>query len=179
VDGIYEIDAVLQLDSKALPEGVPLDQGLRQLADGIQVMAERIWDATDGYVRLGRVIVTDTVLNQPVNVPTGHPITCHPGPGEPAATQHTLADFLVQTSVPFDSHTYIGQTPMINNPCTAFYVGRLGQLVIPWEDDLHLGYVFAHEFGHYAFALDDLYPIAGLSTANCWRRKKTPAFPPV
>ncbi len=165
-DGIYEIDAVMQLDSKSLPDGMSSTEGLEFLSNSMDVFAERIWDATDGYVRIGTVLVTDTVLNNPAYLPSGFPLSCAPGMSEsPVPMQHTLADFIVQTTVPFDSSTW-GPNPMIDNPCTGFYVGRLGQLVIPWGDDLHMASVLAHEFGHYGFGFADLYPVL-TSTANC------------
>lgn len=165
----YTLNALVQLDSKALPDGVPWDQGLGDLAAGISVMSERLYDAMDGYARMGVVLITDTVLNYPVNIPFGATANlgkagCAPmfmdGTG---AVGPTVADFLVQTSIPFDSHTYGGW--MIDNPCIGFYIGRVGQLVAPWQDDLHIGYVMTHELMHYAFNAPDLYSLN--SDADC------------
>ncbi len=165
----YTLNALVQLDSEALPDGIPWDQGLGDLAAGIRIMSERLYDAMDGYARMGMVLVTDTVLNYPLNVPFGATANlgkagCAPmmmdGTG---AVGPTVADFLVQTSIPFDSHTYGGW--MIDNPCIGFYIGRVGQLVTPWQDDLHLGYVMTHELMHYAFNAPDLYSLN--SDADC------------
>jgi hypothetical protein len=161
---LYEVNLLVQLDSSALPDSVPIDQGLLDLARALDITAERIWDATDGYVRLGKVLVTDTVLNYPANQPFGPGVSC----GTYAAgvtARITVADVLVQSSIPFDSHTWGGGTPVISHPCTAIYLGRLGQLVVPWGSDTHTGYVAAHEFAHYALGAPDLYPES--STANC------------
>ncbi|MEO7804565.1 MAG: PPC domain-containing protein, partial [Actinomycetota bacterium] len=84
-----------------------------------------------------------------------------------------LADVLIQTTVPFDSHTFGGWA--IDEPCTSFYVGRIGQLVVPWgesgPEDLHLGFVANHEMMHYAFNAPDLYgpfEIGDPRSSGCW-----------
>ena len=165
----YTLNALVQLDSPALPDGVPFDLGVGDLADGMQIVAERLYDAMDGYAQMGTVLVTDTVLNYPLNIPFGVQSVfgsagCNnvmlDGIG---AVGHTLADFIVETSIPFDSHTFGGW--MIDNPCVGFYIGRVGQLVVPWEDDLHLGYTMTHELMHYAFNAPDLYTLN--SDADC------------
>ncbi len=150
----YTLDLVVQLDSEELPAEVPADQALQDIAQGISVMAERTYDALDGHARVGNVLVTDTNLDHAANVPFA-PFACE--------TEGTnLADVLVQTSVPFDSHTFRGA---VEDSCLQINLGRVGQLVIPWEDDLHFGYTAAHELMHYAFFAPDLYPEA--SDADC------------
>ncbi|HLF16512.1 MAG TPA: hypothetical protein VI796_03660, partial [Candidatus Thermoplasmatota archaeon] len=187
-DGIYEIDALMVLDTEGSPEEVP-DLSLDEMARAVDVFAERVWDMTDGYVRIGKVLITDTVLNYPNNIPnpivppvfplTEIPVggvppsaTCVANSGQPTTVEtpagavnveHTPADFMVETTFPFDSHTWGGGVPVIADPCTAFYIGRVGQLITPWENDLHMGYVMTHEFGHYALGLADLYNAGG----NC------------
>ncbi|HJQ41107.1 MAG TPA: Ig-like domain-containing protein [Thermoanaerobaculia bacterium] len=145
----YTLDLLVQLDLQSLPPEIPHDLAMADIAAGINIFAERVYDALDGYARIGRVIVTDTNLQYAANVPF-----------QPAPCQNltNLGDVLIQTTVPFDSHTF---TPWrIDDPCTQFYVGRIGQLVIPWQDDLHFGYVMTHEMMHYAFSAPDLYPEA-------------------
>lgn len=150
----YTLDLVVQLDSEELPPDIPADQALSDIAQGISVMAERTYDAFDGDARVGKVLVTDTNLDHAANIPF-QPVTCE--------TEGTnLADVLVQTSVPFDSHTFRGA---VENSCLQINLGRIGQLVVPWEDDLHFGYTAAHELMHYAFFAPDLYPAA--SDADC------------
>ncbi|HEX2122565.1 MAG TPA: cadherin-like domain-containing protein, partial [Thermoanaerobaculia bacterium] len=145
----YTLDLLVQLDLQSLPPEIPHDLAMADIAAGINVFAERVYDALDGYARIGRVIVTDTNSAYAANVPF-QPIPCQ--------NMTNLADVLIQTTVPFDSHTF---TPWRNaDPCTQFYVGRIGQLVVPWEDDLHFGYVMTHEMMHYAFSAPDLYPEA-------------------
>jgi len=142
----YTLDLLVQLDLNSLPPEIPHDLAMADIAAGINIFAERVYDALDGYARIGRVIVTDTNLQYAANVPF-----------QPAPCQNltNLGDVLIQTTVPFDSHTF---TPWrIDDPCTQFYVGRIGQLVIPWQDDLHFGYVMTHEMMHYAFSAPDLY----------------------
>lgn len=151
----YTIDLLVQLDLQSLPASIPHDLALEDIAAGINVFAERLHDALDGYARLGRVLITDTVLDYPLNPPFIAPACLN--------TMSSLADVLVQTTVPFDSHTFGGWA--IDDPCTAFYVGRIGQLVVPWEDDLHFGYVSTHELIHYAFNAPDLYLLN--SDADC------------
>lgn len=173
MDGVYEIDALFQVDAPASPDAVPYDQGLWDFAAGVDILAERVWDATDGYARIGTVLITDTQLNYPVNIPFGNPVgggVCGPSQTQQGATvQNTMADFVVETAVPFDSHTYGLTPPAIDHACTPFYVGRVGQLIAsPWASDLHIGAVLAHEFGHYAFGFDDLYPALSGDTGNCW-----------
>jgi hypothetical protein len=159
----YTIDLLVQLDADSLPEDVEPDQSLRDIAKGVNVLAERVYDALDGMARIGDVIVTDTNLDYGANLPFG-PQFAPVATGEitPCPPETNLGDVLVQSTVPFDSHTYGGFS--INRPCTNFYVGREGQLVLPWANDLHFGYVSSHELMHYAFNAPDLYDPAG-STA--------------
>lgn len=153
----YTIDLLVQLDSESLPAGVPHDLALENIAQGISIFAERLYDAMDGNARVGKVLVTDTDLEYPVNFPFLPP-DCAPG-------QTNAADVLVQTSIPFDSHTFAGWS--IEDPCISFYVGRVGQLIVPWgqtsPEDLHFGYVATHETMHYAFNAPDLYGLNNLS----------------
>ncbi len=144
---IYTINLVVQLDLDSLPPDVPHDQALSDIAAGINILAERTYDALDGYARIGKVIVTDTNLDYAANVPA-QPLPACPAP------QSNLSDILIMSTVVFDSHTFLGG---IDNPCTNIYLGRIGQLVVPWEDDLHFGYTATHELMHYAFYAPDLY----------------------
>lgn len=147
---IYTIDMLVQLDSESLPPDIPADLALENIAAGMNVFAERLYDALDGYVRIGQVLITDTNLDYSANTPST-------GPPECESTGGNLSDVLVTTSVPFDSHTFGGWA--IEDPCISFYLGRAGQLIVPWENDLHLGYVAAHEMLHYAFNAPDLYDV--------------------
>lgn len=161
----YTLDMLVQLDSESLPPDVPADAALEDIAQGVSIFAERLYDALDGYARLGDVVVTDTELDYAGSVPFFQGTGCSAVPGAGG----NLADVLVQTTVPFDSHTFGGWS--INKPCTSFYVGRVGQLIIPWEDDLHFGYVATHEMMHYAFNAPDLYSAGDLSNpraSGCW-----------
>ncbi|HVE92885.1 MAG TPA: fibronectin type III domain-containing protein [Actinomycetota bacterium] len=151
----YTIDLLVALDTQSLPKSIPADQALEDIAEGMDVFAERLYDAYDGHARLGNVLITDTNLDYAANVPFLPPV---------CLLEHSnVADVLVQTTVPFDSHTFGGWS--IDDPCISFYVGRLGQLVVPWQDDLHFGHVAAHEMAHYAFNAPDLYPAN--SNADC------------
>lgn len=160
---VYTIDLLVQLDAQALPADVPADQALADLADGVNVFAERLYDAMDGHARVGNVLITDTNVaglgSTPGYQQFHFPGTCD-APGN-------LADVLVTTAMPFDSHTF---HYAIDEPCTPFYLGRVGQLVTPWEDDLHLGAVATHEMMHYAFGAPDLYgtgDITGTAAGGC------------
>ena len=146
----YTIDLMVQLDTQSLDPSIPHDLALSDIAQGINVFAERFYDAMDGFARIGQVIVTDTTFDYAGNIPF-QPVVCN-------NTLTNVADVLVQTTVPFDSHTFGGFS--IDNPCIGFYVGRIGQLVVPWEDDLHFAAVAAHEMAHYALNAPDLYPEA-------------------
>jgi len=151
----YTIDLVAQLDS---PERPVVDRGpdganLADIARGMDIMAERTWDASDGFVRVGRVLVTDTNLDHAANVPFYNNAPC-------GFTKGNMADFLIQTTIPHDSHTWSGFA--IESPCTQISLGRRGQLLATrWRDDLHLGYVATHELMHYAFNSPDLYSATG------------------
>lgn len=156
----YTLNLLIQLDTDSLPPDIPSDQALTDIAAGVNIFAERLYDALDGYARLGTVIITDTNLDYAANVPFQAMPVC----ADPA----NLADVLVQSTVPFDSHTFGGWS--IDNPCISFYVGRIGQLVLPWVDDLHFGYVSTHEMMHYGFNAPDLYPEGTIDTgvvADC------------
>lgn len=155
----YTLDMLVQLDSESLPKDIPFDQAAEDLAAGVNIFAERLYDAMDGFARLGKVIITDTQTDYAGSVPFAPTEGCNAVPGAGG----NLADVLVQTTVPFDSHTFGGWA--INDPCTSFYVGRVGWLVVPWEDDLMFGFTAVHEMMHYAFAAPDLYP--EVSDADC------------
>lgn len=160
---VYTVDLVVQLDSQSLPDDVSALQALNDIAAGINVLAERLYDALDGYGRIGNVLITDTLIDHAGTIPGVLPVHVRGACDTPT----NKADFLITTSVPFDSHTF-GYA--INEPCTPFYVGRAGQLVLPWEGDLHFGYVATHEMMHYGFGAPDLYPGSpgGLATgADC------------
>jgi CshA-type fibril repeat protein len=153
---VYTLDLLVALDTQSLPEDIPSDQALADIAAGINVFAERLYDALDGYARLGTVLITDTNLDWAGNIPFFAP-ACVEEVG-------SVADVLIQTTIPFDSHTWGGWS--IDHPCIAFYVGRIGQLVVPWENDLHFGYVSTHEMMHYAFNAPDLYGEATVEEPN-------------
>jgi len=158
---VYTLNLLVQLDLEGLPPDIPHDLALQDLANGMNIFAERLYDATDGFARLGKVVVTDTNLDYAVNQPFGDPAGGAACDGE----HTTVADVVVQTSIPFDSHTWGGWS--IDNPCIGFYVGRIGQLVVPWEDELHFGHVASHEMMHYAFNAPDLYVVEGPATVDC------------
>lgn len=161
-DRTYTLNLLVTLDSESLPKEIPADLALENIADGMNIFAERLYDAMDGYARLGKVLITDTNLDYPGNVPDAVPVS-FTGGGPLACPAGNLADVLIETAPPFDSHTWGGFA--INDECTSFYVGREGQLVVPWEDDLHLGYVSTHEMMHYAFSAPDLYNVANVNQA--------------
>lgn len=159
----YTLDLLVQLDSQSLGDDVSQLQALDDIAAGINVMAERLYDAMDGYARIGNVLITDTLIDHAGTTP-GVQVVHFPGTCDAPTNK---ADFLITTSLPFDSHTF-GYG--INEPCTPFYVGRAGQLVVPWEGDLHFGYVATHEMMHYGFGAPDLYPGSpqgALTGADC------------
>lgn len=163
--GTYTLNLLVQLDSQSLPPEVPADQALEEIAAGQNVFAERVYDALDGRARLGQVLVTDTQIAYAVNEPFGVEETVvATSDVNPCGADRNLADVLIQTTIPFDSHTF-GWA--IDEPCTSFYVGRLGQLVTPWADDLHFGYVSTHEMLHYAFGAPDLYDPAETGASGC------------
>jgi hypothetical protein len=168
----YTLDLLVQLDSQSLPADIEPDQALEDIAAGINVMAERISDALDGHARIGEVIVMDTLVEHAGTVPGA--VAAHPNKdfaravtdgavdvSTPCETPTNQADFLITTAMPFDSHTF-GWA--IDESCVPFYVGRQGQLVVPWEGDLHFGHVSSHELMHYAFGAPDLYDATGTGT---------------
>ncbi|MFZ6005661.1 MAG: hypothetical protein ACOYXM_17185 [Actinomycetota bacterium] len=160
---VYTIDLLVQLDSQSLPADTPSDQALDDLAEGVNVFAERLYDAMDGYARVGNVLITDTNVSG-LGATPGVLVVHQPGSCDAPGN---MADVLVTTAVPFDSHTF---HYAIDEPCTPFYLGRFGQLVVPWEDDLHLGAVATHEMMHYAFGAPDLYgtgDITGTESGGC------------
>lgn len=158
---VYTINMLVQLDLNSLPPDIPHDLALQDIANGMNIFAERLYDALDGFARMGKVVITDTNLDYAANQPFGDPqggVACD-------GQNTTVADVLVQSTIAFDSHTWSGW--QIDNPCIGFYVGRIGQLVVPWEDELHFGAVAAHELMHYAFNSPDLYVTAPPVTKDC------------
>lgn len=153
----YTINLLVQLDLSEVPAiDASWDLNLDNIASAVDVAAERIYDALDGFARIGTVVVTDFTTDYPANAPFGSPVSvCPPAGG--------VADVLIETTIPFDSHTWTGFA--IDTPCTMLYLGREGQLVVPWESELHTGYVASHELMHYAFNAPDLY---GQGGAACW-----------
>lgn len=163
--GTYDLNLLVQLDSQSLPADVPADQALADIGQGVNVFAERLYDALDGNARLGHVLVTDTQFAYAVNEPFAVEETVVATSNvNPCGADRNLADVLIQTSVPFDSHTFLWA---IDEPCTSFYVGREGQLITPWTGDLHFGYVSTHEMLHYAFGAPDLYDPAAVNESGC------------
>lgn len=151
---IYTIDLLVQLDSEATPSpDVPGDVALEEIAAGVNVWAERLYDGLDGKARIGNVLVTDTNVDYAANVP-GAPVSVQVLEACPS-NQGNMADVLVQTTVPLDSHTFGGFA--VDDFCTQFYIGRVGWLGSHWLDDLSLGYVMTHEGMHYLFNTPDLY----------------------
>ena len=162
--GSYTINMLVQLTTEELPPEVAGDQALAELSQGMSIFAERVYDATDGYVRIGKVLVTDTNLDYAVNVPFVWPtelfVEPPPTPADCEDLDANLADVLVETAPPADSHTWSGFA--IEKPCTSFYVGRMGWLRIPsfqWRSDLDFAATSTHELSHYAFNAPDLYTL--------------------
>lgn len=155
-DNVYTIDMLVQLDTQSLPKDVPHDQSLEDAADAFNIVAERMYDALDGHARLGNVLVTDTQFAYAVNEPFGvEEATTATNEINPCGADRNLADVLIQSAPPFDSHTF---SYAIEEPCASFYVGRLGWLIAnPWVNDLDMGYTSTHELLHYAFGAPDLY----------------------
>ena len=155
-DNVYTIDMLVQLDTQSLPKDVPHDQALEDIGDAFNIVAERMYDAVDGHARLGKVLVTDTQFAYAINEPFGvEEATTATNEINPCGADRNLADVLVQSAPPFDSHTF---SYAIEEPCASFYVGRLGWLIAnPWVNDLDMGYTSTHEMMHYAFGAPDLY----------------------
>jgi hypothetical protein len=152
-DEVYTIDLLVQLDAQSLPPDVPgLD--VEEIAAGVNVLAERVYDALDGHARIGNVVVTDSTLSPPAPVPGVVPVNAPPPVCE---TPTDVADVLVTTAMPLDSHTF---SYAIDDPCASFYLGRQGWLGVLWVNDLDLGHVASHELMHYAFGAPDLYGAA-------------------
>lgn len=147
----YTINLVVRADTAALPDDVPHDQSLRNLAAGMNVLAERVYDAWDGFARLGKVLITEG-----------------PGPHTPMTTadcmvgvQTDYADIVSSTVSPFMSAAFLYG---IESPCGRIDMGRMGWLFANlWPDDLEWASVAMHELGHYAFGTPDLYPTGGRS----------------
>ena len=162
----YTINMLVQLSTEELPPEVAGDQALSELSQGMSIFAERVYDATDGYVRIGKVLVTDTNLDYAANVPFVWPselfVNPPPMPADCEDIDANLADVLVETAPPADSHTWAGFA--IEKPCTSFYVGRMGWLRVPsfqWRSDLDFAATSTHELSHYAFNAPDLYTLQG------------------
>ena len=187
-DGIYEVNLVVALDTEAAPDTPTSDLSLADIQAGIDIFAERVWDMTDGYMRIGNVLVMDRVTNHPTGLvegalAAGRPLGCPVNGPVVDSADYTVAraDILIETTIPVDSHTWApnpaGSGPRITDPCTGIYVGREGWMRLGteedpqlpfWVDDLDLGATLAHEFGHYALGADDLYPGSLTNpTADC------------
>lgn len=142
----YTVDLLVSVDSPAVSDDVPHDLGLQDIAAGMNILAERIYDATDGFVIIGNVLVTevDALADSSID------LSCY--------TPTAIADIEVLTAPPFSSQT---SRWGIEDPCSTIMIGREGQLAVHrWIDDLHVGHVTSHEVGHYGFGADDLYTVA-------------------
>lgn len=177
-DGAYEVNLLAQLDTNALPEGTPADQGLLEAAAAVDVAAERLYDAADGYLRLGTVLLTDTVLDHPVASPLGPVVDVHashdgrrvgtcgdPGTATVDGTnaQPTVADVLFSVAGATNASFGAG-VPAIDTPCEAVPMGRLRTSETNGTGDLHAGFATARGLARYAVGLDDL----GTGGADCW-----------
>lgn len=160
VDESYTINLLIQLDSQSLPPEIDPDVALEDIAEGVNVFAERLFDMLDGHAKLGEVLITDTTTDYNGALPF---LINFVNLNECVPATTNVADVIVSTAQPFASQTFRWA---INDPCQAFVIGRLGQLVIPWTDDLHMGGVAAHEMGHYAFGAPDLYNVADITQSE-------------
>lgn len=150
-DGVYTLNLVVQLDTQDLPDTIDGDQGLRDIAASVNILAERTYDALDGFARIGKVIVTDTLVDVPAGNALSARATCAPG--------SSYSDVVFESAPPFDSHTsYYG----IERGCANIFLGRQGWLVANrWPHDLEVGYTATHELMHYGFGTPDLYNVGG------------------
>lgn len=146
----YTVNLALWLDSEASPGASP-DADLQLIAEGVNVMAERVYDALDGDVRIGKVLISDAPIGR-----TPHARTFQYDATACEESRTIGADVILMTAFPSSSET--NGRWMIDDPCGAVFLGRLGPYGSIWQNELDLGGIMTHELMHYAFGLADQYP---------------------
>ncbi|HVF53569.1 MAG TPA: hypothetical protein VNC78_08160 [Actinomycetota bacterium] len=147
---MYTVNLAIWLDGENSPApGLDADLGL--IAEGVNVMAERVYDALDGSVRIGQVVIADAPVGRAPHVRTFQ------YEEQACAESGTIgADVVFMTAFPSSSEVNGKWT--IDDPCGVVYLGRVGPYGGQWSDELLLGGIMTHELMHYAFGLADQYP---------------------
>ena len=124
---------------------------LAEVQEGVDDYADRLWDATDGWVRAGATLI---IVNDPAHHNAGW-VTCYVITlGPPLCTQVYDVLFTNDAAPQGAASTY---RRGVHEPRAAIWMNQYHQAMpgpVSMDDT---GSVLTHEMGHYIFDMDDLY----------------------
>ena len=134
---------------------------LSDVESGVARFAQMTWDATDGWVRVGAVlVVSGDYLHHNVGWPTCYLTAV------PAACSNVFDVLVTLGADPRGAASTYRQG--IREPSAAMWM-NLYQQAVPGSLSLDsFGWVLAHENGHYAFDMVDLYGDSTVITTECY-----------
>lgn len=150
--GVYEINLLVIANERT-------DPLIREAIEtGLDKYAAKLWDATDGWVRAGEVVLLYADLEHM----EGGLLTCGivaVGGHVPPCTNNVDVVFSYDNLPIAAAATFKGA---IESDRREIYMNQL------WEvNSDEIGLVLLHELGHYAFWMDDLY-VAGNCVDHTW-----------
>lgn len=148
--GYYTINLTLAANEN------PVDRDT--LEAGLDRFARLVWDATDGHVAVDDVVL---LYDDPRHGEAG--LACGYSPAQPACTHAVDATFSYGNLPHASGTTFLGA---IEDPTKAIYMNNLYESAAqPAVEEV--AQVLAHEFGHYAFFMDEAYSV-GTEITDCW-----------
>lgn len=151
---VYTANLMVQSTELALRERIP---------DIIDRFAERLWDATDGHVRAGRIVVLwGNVDHSYVEDDVCNLRTAGVTNPKPAVCNWYDVVFALDSEPTLNRAGYTKRNGIITGS-TIFM--DIEDAELPNTDDP--GIVLLHEFGHYAFNMDDMYSPGPDGTIPC------------
>ncbi len=134
---------------------------LAEVEAGVARFASMTWDATDGWVRVGAVlVVSGDYLHHNVGWPTCYVLAI------PGACSNVFDVLVTLGASPQGAASTYRQG--IRDRAAAIWM-NLDQQAVPGPTQLDdFGAVLTHENGHYAFDMDDLYGDNTVITSECF-----------
>lgn len=131
-----------------------------EVAGGVAAYARRLWDATDGWVRTGAVLVVEA---DPSHSNAGWPCFFV---AVPQACQNVFDVVVTNAAAPQGAASTYRQG--IRDRDAAIWMNQYHQ-AMPGPLSLDdFGAVLLHEMGHYAFDMEDLYGDNTVVTTECY-----------